>query len=96
MRRGRRTRGRARNDARRSTSRRQRIRPARSATRPRRRPEAPRAGSSRGLDGGVVASTAILASLGVVMIYSTTAPLAIGSALPPHLVRHLLASDVLV
>jgi cell division protein FtsW len=89
MRRGRRT----RIDARRNTSGRKRVQPASTATRLRRQLEAPRATSSRslGLDGGVVASTAILASLGVVMIYSTTAPLAIGSALPPHLVRHLLA-----
>jgi cell division protein FtsW len=43
------------------------------------------------LDGGVVASTAILASIGIVMVYSTTAPLTIGSALPPHFLRHLAA-----
>ena len=43
------------------------------------------------LDGGVVASTAILAGLGIVMVYSTTAPLTIGSALPPHFLRHLAA-----
>jgi cell division protein FtsW len=41
------------------------------------------------LDGGVVASTAILAGVGIVMVYSTTAPLTIGSALPPHFLRHL-------
>jgi cell division protein FtsW len=41
------------------------------------------------LDGGVVASAALLTALGVVMIYSTTAPLAMESALPPHFVRHL-------
>jgi cell division protein FtsW len=39
----------------------------------------------------VVASTAILAGFGIVMVYSTTAPLAIGSTLPPHFVRHLAA-----
>jgi cell division protein FtsW len=43
------------------------------------------------LDGGVVASIAILAGIGIVMVYSTTAPLSIGSALPPHFVRHLAA-----
>jgi len=41
------------------------------------------------LDGGVVASTALLAALGVVMIYSATAPLAMESAVPPHFLRHL-------
>jgi cell division protein FtsW len=55
----------------------------------RRVPTAPAAATPIGLDGGVVASTALLAALGVVMIYSTTAPLAIGSAIPPHFVRHL-------
>ncbi len=93
MRRGRRGRGLLRNSARRRSRGRERSRPARSATRLRRRLEAPRAGGARsqGLDGGVVASTAILAGLGVVMIYSTTAPLAMDSALPPHFLRHLLA-----
>jgi cell division protein FtsW len=43
------------------------------------------------LDTGVVAATALLAGIGIVMVYSTTAPLAIGSALPPHFVRHLAA-----
>ena len=43
------------------------------------------------LDGGVVSVTALLAGFGVVMIYSTTAPLAMGSTLPPHFVRHLVA-----
>jgi cell division protein FtsW len=41
------------------------------------------------LDGGILASTALLAGLGTVMIYSTTAPLEMGSALPPHFLRHL-------
>jgi cell division protein FtsW len=52
-----------------------------------------RAGAPRlsDLDGGIVASTALLAALGTVMIYSTTAPLAMGSALPPHFLRHLAA-----
>jgi cell division protein FtsW len=43
------------------------------------------------LDGGVVASTAILASIGIVTVYSATAPLTIGSAVPPHFLRHLAA-----
>jgi cell division protein FtsW len=43
------------------------------------------------LDGGIVASAALLAALGTVMIYSTTAPLTMGSALPPHFLRHLAA-----
>lgn len=43
------------------------------------------------LDGGILASTALLAGLGTVMIYSTTAPLSMGSALPPHFLRHLAA-----
>jgi cell division protein FtsW len=43
------------------------------------------------LDGGVVAPTAVLAGIGIVMVYSSTAPLAIGSALPPHFTRHLAA-----
>lgn len=42
------------------------------------------------LDGGLVVSSVVLCALGVVMIYSTTAPLAIGSAIPPHFVRHLV------
>jgi cell division protein FtsW len=44
-----------------------------------------------GLDGGIVAATATLAALGIVMIYSTTAPLAMGRPVPPHLLRHLVA-----
>lgn len=52
-----------------------------------------RAGAPRlsDLDGGIVASTVLLAGLGTVMIYSTTAPLSMGSALPPHFLRHLAA-----
>ncbi|MFQ5417718.1 MAG: cell division protein FtsW, partial [Myxococcota bacterium] len=38
-----------------------------------------------------MAATAILACFGIVMVYSTTAPLAIGSALPPYFARHLVA-----
>jgi cell division protein FtsW len=68
----------------------------RRATRPqprqrseRRVAAAPGAAYPLTLDGGIAASTALLAALGVVMIYSTTAPLAIGSAVPPHFLRHL-------
>ena len=43
------------------------------------------------LDGGVVTSTAILAGLGAIMIYSTTGPLEMRSIIPPHFVRHLFA-----
>jgi len=46
---------------------------------------------SRPLDGGVVAPAALLAGVGIVMVYSATAPLAIGELVPPHFVRHLLA-----
>jgi cell division protein FtsW len=46
------------------------------------------------LDGGLVASTAILLGIGIVMVYSTTAPLAMGSTLPPHFIRHLVAVAV--
>jgi len=57
--------------------------------RSRRSDSASRAGGAAALDGGLVASAALLAGLGVVMIYSTTAPLAMGSPVPPHLLRHL-------
>jgi cell division protein FtsW len=39
------------------------------------------------LDGGLLASVALLAAIGVVMLYSTTAPLALGKAIPPHFAR---------
>jgi len=58
---------------------------------------APAAWATRAaLDGGVILSAAILMSLGVVMVYSTTAPLAIGHALPIHFVRHLCVSALAV
>lgn len=57
---------------------------------------APKVKASAGPDGGVILSTAILVSLGVVMIYSATAPLAIGRALPPHFVRHLFVAALAV
>jgi cell division protein FtsW len=47
-------------------------------------------------DGGVILSAAILVSLGVVMVYSTTAPLTIGRALPPHFLRHLCVAVLAV
>jgi cell division protein FtsW len=46
------------------------------------------------LDGGILLTTAFLACLGLVMIYSATAPLAMGRALPPHFLRHLLGLAV--
>lgn len=38
---------------------------------------------------GILAAVAVLVSIGIVMVYSTTAHLAPGSLLPPHLLRHL-------
>jgi cell division protein FtsW len=46
------------------------------------------------IDSGVIASTAILAGIGILMVYSSTAPLAIGSAIPPHFIRHCVAAAV--
>ena len=46
------------------------------------------------LDGGVVVAASVLAAIGLVMIYSTTAPLARGNPLPPHFLRHLVALAV--
>ena len=78
-------------------------RPARGAPKPQRQHAAERSRSDehnrlngreldgRSLDGGVLASTALLAALGIVMVYSATAPLAIGSVIPPLFARHLLA-----
>ncbi len=43
------------------------------------------------LDGGVIASVVTLLAVGVVMVYSSTAPLAMGKAVPPHFVRHVVA-----
>ena len=50
---------------------------------------APNAGTGSGLDGGILLSTALLASLGVVMSYSATAPLALENTLPPLFLDHL-------
>jgi cell division protein FtsW len=49
------------------------------------------AAASNGLDGGVIVSAGMLACLGLVMVYSTTAPLAPERAAPPQLLRHGLA-----
>jgi cell division protein FtsW len=51
---------------------------------------AQRSEQSAGPDGAVVASIAILAALGVVINYSATAALAMGEALPPLALRHML------
>jgi len=45
----------------------------------------------RGLDRGVLAAAAPLLGTGLVMIYSTTAPLKLGDAVPPLFARHVLA-----
>jgi cell division protein FtsW len=68
-----------------------RARRAAARARLRRRPDASRTITPGPLDGGIVTATATLAVLGVVMIYSSTAPLAIGRALPPHFLRHLVS-----
>ena len=39
--------------------------------------------------GSVLVITALLATIGLVMVYSTTAPLALGEFVPPHFVRQL-------
>lgn len=39
--------------------------------------------------GGVVAATAVLTCLGLVMVWSATAPFALDAAVPPHFLRHL-------
>lgn len=38
--------------------------------------------------GGVVAATAVLSCIGLVMVWSTTAPFALDARVPPHFVRH--------
>ncbi len=54
--------------------------------------------SASALDGGVIAAYSILAGVGLVMIYSLTAPLAVASAIPPHFTRQLgaLAASALL
>ncbi len=39
--------------------------------------------------GGIVLASGVLTALGLVMVYSTTAPLALGHAVPPHFWRQL-------
>jgi cell division protein FtsW len=51
----------------------------------------PRAIAANALDGGVIAAFSILAGIGLVMIYSLTAPRAAASAMPPQFIRQLLA-----
>jgi cell division protein FtsW len=43
------------------------------------------------LDGGVIASVVTLLAVGIVMVYSSTAPLAMDKPVPPHFVRHVVA-----
>jgi len=47
--------------------------------------------ASNGLDGGVVVAAAVLISMGVVMSYSGTAPLALRESVPPLFLQHLKA-----
>ncbi len=58
----------------------------------------PRAFAANALDGGLIAVYSILAGIGLVMIYSLTAPLAATSAMPPQFIRQLvaLATSILV
>ncbi|MBW2714766.1 MAG: putative lipid II flippase FtsW [Deltaproteobacteria bacterium] len=58
----------------------------------------PRAFAANALDGGVIGTFSILAGIGLVMIYSLTAPLADTSAMPPQFIRQLvtLALSLLV
>jgi cell division protein FtsW len=51
----------------------------------------PEAVASNALDGGVIAAVSMLAGIGLVMIYSLTAPLAHTSAMPPQFARQLVA-----
>ena len=46
------------------------------------------------LDGGVLTATAVLISLGVVMSYSATAPLALDTNLPPLFLDHLIGLGI--
>jgi cell division protein FtsW len=58
----------------------------------------PRALAANALDGGVIATFSVLAGVGLVMIYSLTAPLSDASALPPQFIRQLvtLVTSILV
>ncbi len=50
----------------------------------------PRALAANALDGGVIAVFSVLAGVGLVMIYSLTAPLSDASAMPPQFIRQLV------
>jgi cell division protein FtsW len=54
--------------------------------------------AAHALDGGVIAAFSILTGIGLVMIYSLTAPLAAANAMPPQFIRQLvtLATSILV
>jgi len=52
------------------------------------RGRATRSPEGRDLSGAVLGSVVILAGLGAVMVFSTTAPLSIGEPIPPHFLRH--------
>ena len=58
----------------------------------------PRAFAANALDGGVIAAFSFLAGIGLVMIYSLTAPLAAADAMPPQFIRQLvtLATSIAV
>jgi len=58
----------------------------------------PNAFTANALDGGVIAAFSILTGIGLVMIYSLTAPLAAADAMPPQFSRQLLtlAMSILV
>ena len=58
----------------------------------------PRAFAANALDGGVIAAFSFLAGIGLVMIYSLTAPLAAADAMPPQFIRQLvtLATSITV
>jgi cell division protein FtsW len=51
----------------------------------------PRAFAANALDGSVVAAISILAGIGLVMVYSLTAPRSTASAIPPQFTRQLIA-----
>ncbi|MEN8181134.1 MAG: FtsW/RodA/SpoVE family cell cycle protein [Myxococcota bacterium] len=52
------------------------------------------AGALASLDGGLLTSVGLLLAIGVVMLYSTTAPLSLGHPIPPHFARQLGACVV--
>ncbi len=74
--------------AKRRTERGRRRGPARARDR---RGQAERTSERADVSGAVLACVILLAGLGTVMIFSTTAPLSPGESIPPHFVRHLSA-----